>query len=92
MRLDALLVHKPTEHLRRSVSAISGQPSRIKAELLSGALYHTLGGCHFSLANGGCRLDVDDDRVVEIDHIVGGIGKEGRAPLGGGPTSCRIGR
>jgi len=35
-----------------------------KAELLSGVFYRKLGGDHFSLANGGCRLDVDDDRMV----------------------------
>ena len=39
-----------------------------------------------------CRFDIDNDRVVDIDQIVGGIGKEGLSAMGSGPSRCRISR
>jgi hypothetical protein len=37
------------------------------------------------------RLDIDDDRVVCVDQVVGGIGEEGVALVGTGPRG-RVGR
>jgi hypothetical protein len=35
---------------------------------------------------------IDNDRVVDIDQIVGGVSKEGLSAMGSGPTGRRIGR
>jgi hypothetical protein len=42
-----------------------------------------------------CRiggLDVDDDRVVQIDQIVGAVGEEGPVTVGSGKPCRGIGR
>jgi len=44
------------------------------------------------LPDRGCRFDINDDRVVDIDQIVGGISKEGLPAMGSGPSRRRIGR
>jgi len=44
------------------------------------------------LADRGGRFDIDNDRVVDIDQIVGGVGKEGLSAMGSGPTGRRIDR
>ena len=35
-------------------------------------------------------LDIDDDRVVEIDQIVRGVGEERQAAVGAGPAGRRV--
>jgi hypothetical protein len=44
-----------------------------------------------SLADGARRLDVDDDRIVGIDQVVGRVGEEGVALLRPGPLRRGIG-
>jgi len=38
------------------------------------------------------RLDIDDDRVADVDRIVVRIGEERRSAVRRGPPRCRIGR
>jgi hypothetical protein len=38
------------------------------------------------------RLDIDDDRVADVDQIVVRIGEERRSAVRRGPPRCRIGR
>ena len=38
------------------------------------------------------RFDVDEDRVADIDQIIGGISGEDLPAMGSGPSRCRIGR
>ena len=51
-----------------------------------------VGGADCGLTDGAGRLDVNDDRVVGVDQVVGGIGKEGMALVRAGPLGRRIGR
>jgi hypothetical protein len=43
------------------------------------------------LADGAGRLDIDDDRVVGVDEVVRGVGKEGVALHRAGPLRRRVG-
>ena len=45
----------------------------------------------FGLADRRCRLDINNDRVLGIDEVVGRIGEEGRSAVRGCPPCCRIG-
>jgi len=77
MRLDPALVDQPVEHLRRPVSAIGVQLLGAKAEPVLDPVDH--GACRpdLSLANAAAGVDVDDDRIIEIDQIVCSISEEG---------------
>ncbi len=71
--------------LGRAVGAVGGEPFGPEAEALIRPLDHGAGGGHLRWTDGGGRLDVDDDGVVEVDQVVGGIGEEGRSLVGAGP-------
>jgi len=58
--------------------------------VLHRALDHTLGRQHLGLTDRRRRFDIDDDRVVDIDQIVGRVGKEGRSTAPRSPPRCRI--
>ena len=66
-----MLVDQPVEHLGRAIGTIAREARRMEDEALLGALDHPLGGGDFRLADGGGRLAINDDRVVEIDKVVG---------------------
>jgi hypothetical protein len=42
--------------------------------------------------DGGRRLDIDDDRVIRVDQIVGRVRKERLPTMGAGLARCRVGR
>jgi hypothetical protein len=54
----------------------------LEAETLLGSVEHGARGADFGLPNGAARLDIDDDRVLSIDQVVGGIGEERVALVG----------
>jgi hypothetical protein len=47
---------------------------------------------HLGLTDRGRRFNIDDDRVVDIDQIVGRVGEEGRTTAPCSPPRCRISR
>ncbi len=55
-------------------------------------LDHGAGCGQLGRPHGGGRLDIDDDGVLQVDQVVGGIGEEGRPLVGGGPARGRIHR
>ena len=71
VRLNAVLVDQPVEHLGRAKGTVAREARRVEIEALLGAPDHPLGVGDFRLADGGGRLDINDDRVVEIDKVVG---------------------
>jgi hypothetical protein len=91
MRLDPMVIDEPAEHLGRAVGAVAGEPGRIEIEAVDRSLDHALGRGHLGLADGGGRLAVDDDSMVEVDEVVGGIGEERLAPMGARPARRRVG-
>src|SRR3979490_1576768 len=76
MRLDAVLVDQPAEHLSRAIGAVAEKTGWIKIEALHRAFDHTFCGQNLGLPDRGRRFDINDDRVVDIDQVVGGIGEE----------------
>src|SRR6516164_8933599 len=44
-------------------------------------LNHAFGGQHLRLPDCGGRLDIDDDRVLDVDQVIRRIGKEGLAAV-----------
>ncbi len=92
VRLDAVFVDQPAEHLGRPVGGVAGKPRRVEIEALHRPLDHGLRRRHLGVADGGGGLDIDDDRIVDVDEIVGGVGEEGLAAMGAGPSCGRIGR
>ena len=92
VRLDALFVDEPCEHLSRSVAGVGRETLRLQAKRLRGSSDHRLGRRDFRLAHGGGGLDVDDDRALEVDQIVVAIGVAGRTASGRSPARGGIDR
>src|SRR5215831_11130975 len=76
MRLDSVLIDQPAEHLGRAIGAIAHEPS----------------GEDFGLPDRRCCFDINNDSVLDIDQIVGGIRKERLPSMGSGPSRRWIGR
>ena len=91
MRFDALLINQPAEHLGRAIGAVAHKPGGIEIEA---SIVRSIMRLPPSPrpADRSRRLHVDDDRVVNVDQIVGRVGEEGLPAMGAGPTCCRIGR
>src|SRR5271163_2852838 len=81
MRLDTALVHQPGEVLGRTIGGVSRQPLRPQAEALLRTVDHPLLRCHLGLANRGGRLNIDDDRVLQVDQVIGAVGEEGEPAI-----------
>ena len=92
MRLDAVLIDQPAEHLGRAISTVAHELGRIEIEALHRAFDHVFGGEHLGLPDRRGCLDIDDDRVVKVDQIVGRVAKEGLPTMGACPARCRISR
>ena len=91
VRLDPALMHQPGEHLGRAIGAVGGQPLRLEAEAILGALDHGACRADLGLADRTARLDIDDDGMVHVDQVVGGVGEEGVPLQRAGPLRRRIG-
>jgi hypothetical protein len=63
----------------------------LQAETLLGSVNHGARGTDFGLPNGAAGLDIEDDRVLGIDQIIGGVGEERVALVSTGPLRRRIG-
>ncbi len=90
VRLDAFLMHQPSEVLGWAVGAVGRQPLWIEAEAVLGALDHGARGTDLRLTDGAAWLDIDDDGMVEVDQVVGGIGEEGVPLVRARPLGCRV--
>jgi hypothetical protein len=77
MRLEALLIDQPAQHLARSIGGVGNQRVGMQAEAILGADQHFAHGPDLSLAHGRGRLHIHDDGVIQIDQIVGAEGEEG---------------
>ena len=55
---------------------------RIKIEAIERAFYHAFCGQDLGLPDRGCRFDINNNAVVDIDQIVGGIGEECLSAMG----------
>ena len=64
----------------------------IKIEAIDRAFYHAFCGQDLGLPDRDCRFDINNNAVVDIDQIVGGISEECLSAMGSGPSRCRIGR
>lgn len=54
--------------------------------MLAHPVEHAMLCCDLGLSDGRCRLDIHDDGVLQIDQIVGAVGKEGEPAIGSGPA------
>src|SRR5215469_16384649 len=59
MRLDAMLIDQPADHLSRAVSAVAHEPGRIDVEALHRTFDHAFGGEDLGLSwlptRSGCK-------------------------------------
>src|SRR6476661_2231442 len=74
MRGD-VLVQEPGEQLARPISGIGRESSRLKAEGRFGSIDHRPGCRNLVIGARWRRLDIDDDSVLDIDHVVEPIAK-----------------
>ncbi len=91
VRLDAVLIDQPGKHLGRAVAAVTEEPVRIEIEPFERALNHAFGGQHLRLPDCRRRLDIDDDRVLDVDQVVRRVGEEGLATMRPRPACRRVG-
>jgi len=92
VRLDPVLIDQPVQHLGRSMGGVADQLGRIEIEVRERALDHALCRQHLGLTDRRRRFDIDNNRVVGIDQVVGRIGKERWTSVRRGPPCRQIGR
>ena len=92
MRFDPLLMDQPIQHLGRAVCSVADQLGRIEIEVFERTLDHTPCRCGFGLPDGRCCLDINDDRILRVDQVVGRIGEERRSAVCSGSPRRRVGR
>jgi hypothetical protein len=56
---------------------VGGQIRRLQAEAVPGPVNHGARGSHFSLPDRARGFDVQDDAMVGVDQIIGGVSEEG---------------
>jgi hypothetical protein len=76
VRLDPALVDEPVQHLGVSVGGVADQLFRIESDAVERTLDHALCRQHLGLTDCRRRFDIDDDRVIDVDQVVGRISKE----------------
>src|SRR6059058_721878 len=81
VRLNPLLMDQPIQHLGRAIGAVADEALGIEIEACNRPLDHALGCRHLGLTDRRRRLDIDNDRVLDIDQIVVRIGEEGRSAV-----------
>jgi hypothetical protein len=64
----------------------------IEVEALHRTFDHAFGGEDLGLPDRRGCFDIDDDRVLGVDQIVGRVAKEGLPAMGAGPARRRISR
>lgn len=90
MRLNAPLFHQPSQVLSRSIGGVGGKPRRPEIEAILRPFYRATLGEDLGLADSRGRLDIDDDRMFEVDQVVGAVGEEGSLVRRGGEARGRI--
>ena len=90
MRRDTFFLDQPGEHRCRTIGGIGSKVPGLHTKALLGALDHGPGSPHFRLTDGTGCLHIDNDGMLVVDQIVGGIGKERRPFVGAGPLRGRI--
>src|SRR5258708_38373036 len=66
------------------------QALRTKPEAIFGALNHCACRTDLGLPDSSRRLDIDDDRRLQVDQVVVGVGKEGMPFVSASPLRGRI--
>lgn len=77
---DAPPLDQEGQVLSGAIGAVGNQALRLQPDALRGTVEHRARGADLGLADGAARLDIEDDRVLGIDQLVGGIGEEGQGP------------
>ena len=77
VRLDPALLHQPGEHFRPSRRRCRRQAARAGGRSGPACVDHRARGADLGLTDRPRGLDVDDDSMVDIDQVVGGVGEEG---------------
>src|SRR6201997_5361409 len=69
MRSDAA-ANQPAEETASSVSGVGGKPLRLQTKATFGSIEHRLCGLDLVVGARGRWLNVDNDRVLDVDQIV----------------------
>ena len=86
VRRDAMLINQPAEHLGGAVGAVAENAAGIEIEAINGPLNHPLCRQDLGLPDCGRCFNINDDRVLDVDQIVGRVGKESLPAMGSGPA------
>jgi hypothetical protein len=70
LRLDRALVDQPPQHLGCPVGTVGGQALGTEPEAIFGALNHCACCTDLGLPDSSRRLDIDDDRGLQVDQVV----------------------
>src|ERR1700730_16956331 len=91
MRCNAF-VQEPGKHLTGSIGGIGGEPCRVCAEPLLAPIDHGSGLRHLVMRARGRCLYVDNDSMLDIDHVVEAVAKLYTLVRLCGPRRAGIGR
>ena len=65
----------------------AAKPFGIETEVILGPVNHRARRADLRLPDRAARLDIDDNGMVEVDQVIGGIGEEGMPFERAGPLS-----
>jgi hypothetical protein len=92
VRRDLLLADQPAEEAAGAIGRIHSEPLGLQIKAPLGAIDHGSSPSDFVVGPGWRRLDIDDDRVLDIDEVVEhvaelhalvGLGRPRRGGIGG---------
>ncbi|MCY1299457.1 hypothetical protein D9M68_736560 [compost metagenome] len=90
MRSNLLFLHKPGQIVSGAIGTVGDQIAWLQAKAVLCSVDHGARSANLSLSNGTGGLDIENDAMVGVDQIVGGVGEEGMAFMGTRPLGCRV--
>jgi len=86
-----MLIDQPSQHLGRAITAVAEEPVRAKIKPFERAFNQALVSQYLRLPHSRGCLNIDDDRILDVDQIVRRVGERGLAAMGPRPTSRWVG-
>lgn len=90
MRLYPALMDPPGEVLGQAIGTVGGEACGPEAEAVLRPFRYAARRPDLGLPDGAASSHIEDDGMVEIDQVVGGVGEEGMPLQGTGPLRRQI--